>query len=110
MAEELYRGMDPSIPDKDRRQAAWTMAGDLLDIAREMKSGESETERARRYSEGDRERAKIMDRECAEMRGALAYLDDVEKNGPRERMTAEELAAMPAQAAKLRARLAQTCP
>jgi len=109
IANELYRGMDPSIPEKDRRHAAWTMAGDLLDIAREMQSGESEAERERRYSEGDRKRAELMNRECAEMRGALAYLDDVAKNGPREQLTAEQVAAMPAQAAKLRDRLAQTC-
>ena len=102
--------MDPSIPDKDRRHAAWTMAGDLLDISREMQSGESEAERERRYSEGDRKRAKILDRECADMRLAMAHLDDVEKNGPRERMSADQLAAIPAQAAELRARLVQICP
>ena len=109
IAEELYRGMDPSIPDKDRRDAAWTMAGDVLDIARDMKSDESATERASRHSEGDRARAKIMERECASMRAELASMEDIEKNGPRERMTAEQVAAIPVQAGQLRTRLAQTC-
>lgn len=101
--------MHPSIPDKDRREAAWTMAGDMLDIGRDMKAGESAAERARRYSEGDRERAKIMDRECVDMRAELAALEEVEKSGPRERMTAEQVAAIPVQAAQLRTRLTQTC-
>lgn len=109
IAEELYRGMHPSIPDRDRRDAAWTMAGDMLDIGRDMKAEESATERARRDSEGDRERARIMDRACADMRAELASLEEVEKNGPRERMTAEQVAAIPVQAAQLRTRLAQTC-
>ena len=109
IAEELYLGMNSSIPEKDRREAAWTMAGDVLDIGRDMKAAESETERARRHSEGDRERARIMERECAEMRAMLASLEEIEKSGPRERMTPEQVAAIPAQAAQLRTRLAQTC-
>ena len=86
------------------------MAGDVLDIARDMKGAESETERARRHSEGDRERAKIMERECAEMRAVLASLEEIEKSGPRERMTPEQLAAIPAQAAQLRTPSGTDCP
>ena len=85
------------------------MAGDMLDIGRDMKAEESATERARRHSESDRERAKIMDRACADMRAELASLEEIEKKGPRERMTAEEVAAIPAQATQLRTRLAQNC-
>lgn len=37
MAEDLYRGMDPSIPEKDRRAVARTMAEDLQKMARDSK-------------------------------------------------------------------------
>jgi len=104
----VYASANPSIPEEDRRAAARSLAADARQIIRELKESEdpSSADRARAQ---DLERERIMKRECDEARHQLASLDQIVRDGPRERMTPEELAAVPGSAKRMKDFLAQSC-
>jgi hypothetical protein len=112
IADDLYRDMDPKIPEKDRREVARVMARDLMQLGREVEAAEARDgpDRARREQESDAERARILQQNCADLRRDLGSLEDIARNGPRERMSAEELARVAPQIEALRKGLPQRCP
>jgi hypothetical protein len=112
IADDLYRDMDPKIPEKDRREVARVMAGDLMQLGREVKAAESRDgpDRARREQESDAERARILQQECADLRRNLGTLEVIARDGPRERMSAQELAGIPGQIEAIRNHLPRLCP
>ncbi len=111
MTEDLYRGVRQDIPEKDRREAARVMAEDLMKLGRESQESNERygLEEARRAIELDRQRQEILKRRCVDARAELDSLEAIARDGPRERMSAESLAAIPGEIAKRRAALPTLC-
>lgn len=113
IADHLYREMDPKIPDKDRREAAWVMAGDLIQMGREAngQDGATPAERSRREQEiRELQIAQAQERKCAELRGELEVKRQFLRDRPRDRITPEQSAVIEGEIAATEARLPQLCP
>ena len=112
LADKIYQEVRKDIPEKDRREAARSLAVDALEIAREFKQDEDlhGAERARMARQSDLDRANIQRKECEQARAELAIAEQIVRDGPRERMTPKELSAIPRDVDRLKAILAQSCP
>jgi hypothetical protein len=113
IAEHLYREMNPSIPEKDRREAAWVMAEDLMQMGRDAR-GEgaptgAERERLEREAQ-ERERVGARQRQCEELRNTVEVQERLLRERPREQMTAEQRAVITGAVEEGRKRLPQLCP
>ncbi|MBC7982568.1 MAG: hypothetical protein H7Y02_01810 [Candidatus Obscuribacterales bacterium] len=108
LEDDIYANADPSIPEKDRRAIAKSMAADAREIVRDLKASEDPSSADRERAQ-NLEREKIMKRECDESRQLLAALEQIVRDGPRERMTPAELAAIPGSVKQTKDFLAQSC-
>lgn len=107
--EKLYKGMDPGIPEPERRKAAEVMAEDLRRIAHDMREDEvrNGAESQRLHQQAERDRSEILRRDCEQMRSSLAHLEKIQREGlpPGEHATEADLKTIPGDIAEIRGRL-----